>query len=160
MNVPHFPIRRPMLAMLCAALAGPACGVAFAQAHTENPGDIIVIRDITPRVAYRDVPTEQDPVLVRATTFPANDFNPMMATMVSDLDLTNAHGSNGVAPGGMIVGAGMQAITRALAGDPAGGASMHGAVAGAAVAGGIGGTISNAVTNALAPLTSVMGAAK
>jgi len=164
MNVPLFLSRRPIRVALCVALAGGACGAAHAQEQVANPGDIVVMRDVTPRIAYRHVPTDQDPVLVRATTFPANSFNPMMATMVSDLDLTNAHGSNGVMPGGMLGGnAGMQAVTRVLTGDAAGAAGgmiARGPVGGAGPAGGIGGAISGAVTNALAPLTSALGAAK
>jgi hypothetical protein len=145
---------------MCAALVGMACDAAFAQAQTENPGDINVIRDITPRVAYHNVPKDQDPVLLRVTTFPSNTFNPMMETMVSDVDLTNAHGSNGIAPDGMLGGAGMQAITRVLAGDAARGAIVHGAIGNAPASGGIGGTISSSITNAIVPLTSALGAAK
>ncbi|WP_431821805.1 hypothetical protein [Burkholderia sp. F1] len=161
MNVPLFSLGRPTLAALCAALTGIACSPASAQAQVVNPGDIIVMRDITPRVAYDNVPKDQDRVLVRATTFPANTFNPMMATMVSDIDLTNAHGSNGVAAGGILGDTGMQAITRTLAGDAGGGAIVRGAIGGAPTpTGGIGGMISSSVTGALAPLTSALGAVK
>jgi hypothetical protein len=161
MNVTPFRSCRVIRVTLYVALAGSACAAAHAQEQTANPGDIFVIRDITPRIAYRHVPTDQDPVLVRATTFPANSFNPMMATMVSDLDLTNAHGSNGVASGGMLGGsAGMQAVTRMLTGDAAGGVIARGSVGGASPVGGIGSTISGSVTNALAPLTSALGAVK
>ncbi|MGU7779453.1 hypothetical protein [Burkholderia sp. PU8-34] len=160
MNAPLSSLRRPALAALCAALAGIVCGTAFAQQQLANPGDIIVARDITPRIAYDSVPKAQDPVLVRATTFPANHFDPMMATMVSDTDLTNAHGSNGVAPGGILGGSGMQAVTRVLAGDAGSSAIVRGAIGGAPTTGGIGGTISSSVTGALAPLTSALGAVK
>ncbi|RQR54366.1 hypothetical protein DIE19_25685 [Burkholderia sp. Bp9126] len=160
MNALLLPLRRPALAALCAACTGIACGAAHAQEQVANPGDIIVLRNVTPRVAYHNVPTDQDPVLSRATTFPSNSFNPMMATMVSDLDLTNAHGSNGVAPGGMLGDLGMQAVTRALAGDAGGGSIVRGAVGGAPATGGIGGMIAGSVTGALAPLTSALGAAK
>ncbi|WP_246327036.1 hypothetical protein [Burkholderia guangdongensis] len=149
---------------LCIGLLVVALGVACAQEQVANPGDIIVLRNVTPRIAYRPVPTSDDPVVVRATTFPANTFDPMMATMVSDLDLTNAHGSSGVAPDGVIGGgAGMQAITRVLTGDATGGAIVHGPLAGAGPAagiGGIGGVVSGAVTNALSPVTSALGAIK
>ncbi|KVO82729.1 hypothetical protein WL21_07505 [Burkholderia ubonensis] len=160
MNVQFPPLRCPALAALCAACAALACGTTRAQEQVANPGDIIAMRNITPRVAYHNVPTDQDSVLSRATTFPANSFNPMMATVVSDLDLTNAHGSNGVAPGGMLGDIGMQAVTRVLVGDTGGGSIVRGAVGSASATGGIGGTISGSVTGALAPVTSALGGAK
>ncbi|KVN90273.1 hypothetical protein WJ69_12900 [Burkholderia ubonensis] len=160
MNHPLISLRHPALAVVCAALAGTACGAARAQEQAVNPGDVIVMRDVKPHIAYRNVPTAQDSVLSRATTFPANSFNPMMATVVSDLDLTNAHGSNGVAPGGMLGDIGMQAVTRVLAGETGGGSVVRGAVGGAPTLGGIGGTISNSVSGALAPLTNALGAAR
>ncbi|RQS73063.1 hypothetical protein DID96_09450 [Burkholderia sp. Bp8963] len=160
MNVPQFSLHHPALAVLCAAFVGIGCGTAFAQESTANPGDIVVARDITPRVAYDHVPKDQDPVLARATTFPASSFNPMIATTVSDVDLTNAHGSNGVAPGGVLGDIGMQAVTRVLAGDAGNSSIVRGAVGGVPTTGGIGGTISSSVTGALAPLTSALGAVK
>jgi len=77
---------------LCASAF--AAGVSAQQ--VVNPGDIIVERDVTPRSAFASVPKSQDPVLVRATTFPKNSFDPAMATLVNDTDLTNARGNSGV----------------------------------------------------------------
>jgi len=141
---------------LLAALAGVAAtGIASAE-QVANPGDIIVERDITPRSAFAAVPKSEDPVSVRATTFPTNSFDPMMASLVSDTDLTNARGSSGVAPGGILnnQGAGMQAVTRILSGNQTGantalGATGHGMS-------GIGNTISSTVTGALAPLSTAL----
>ena len=65
-----------------AALAGIAalfalCFAIDAQAQqVTNPGDIIVERTVTPRDAFVPVPRDQDPVAVRATTFPADSVNP------------------------------------------------------------------------------------
>ncbi|MEX3704750.1 hypothetical protein AB3X92_28955 [Paraburkholderia sp. BR14317] len=90
-------------AALCGLLAASVTAGVAAQQVT-NPGDVIVERDITPRSAFDNVPKSQDPVLVRATTFPKNSFDPAMATLVTDTDLTNAHGSSGVnANGAMMV---------------------------------------------------------
>lgn len=121
-----------------------------------NPGDIIVERTVTPRDAFVPVPRNQDPVAVRATAFPANTFNPALAQLVGDTDLTNAHGSSGVAEVGGLGGTGMQAVTQILSGRAtgntvalnAGGIGMPGP--------GIGGTITSSVTGALAPLSNAL----
>lgn len=146
-------------AVIGAILAAGVSAVAMAQ-QVVNPGDIIVERDITPRSAFDSVPTSQDPVAVRATTFPKNSFDPAIAQLVSDTDLTNAHGSSGVDTGGALSGtaAGLQAVTRILAGNPTGGNMAMGP--GAQAGGGIGATISSSVTGAIAPLTGALGALK
>ncbi|MFP3560948.1 hypothetical protein SB861_61740, partial [Paraburkholderia sp. SIMBA_049] len=81
---------------------------------------IIVERTITPRDAFVPVPKSEDPVAVRATTFPGNSFDPAIAQLVGDTDLTNAHGSSGVAEGGVLGGSGMRAVTQILSGKPTG----------------------------------------
>lgn len=155
------------VAALVSALSGlAAAGIAPAARAQQvvNPGDIIVERDITPRSAFASVPKSEDPVGVRATTFPKNSFDPMMASLASDTDLTNARGSSGVATGGILnnQNAGMQAVTRILSGNQTGANTAPG-VAGGSV-GGIGHTISSTVTGALAPLstalTGALGAAR
>jgi hypothetical protein len=155
--------RRPVqvAAALCGLLtAGVTAGVAAQQAT--NPGDIIVERDITPRSAFDNVPKSQDPVLVRATTFPKNSFDPAIATLVTDADLTNARGSSGVNANGALSAqtAGVQALTRILTGSATGANTAAGPGASAGVGGGIGGTISSTITGALAPLTGAMGGMK
>ncbi|MCC8395023.1 hypothetical protein LJ656_20745 [Paraburkholderia sp. MMS20-SJTR3] len=135
-----------------------ACCASDARAEQlVNPGDIIVERSVTPRDAFVPVPRDQDPVAVRATTFPANSFNPAIATLVGDTDLTNAHGSSGVASGGVLGGTGMQAVAQILSGRATGSTVPlnSGAIGGPAT--GIGGTISSSVTGALAPLSNVLG---
>lgn len=148
-------------AAVCGVLAaGVTAGAAAQQAV--NPGDIIVERDVTPRSAFASVPTSQDPVLVRATTFPKNSFDPAMATLVTDTDLTNARGNSGVNANGAMnaQSAGMQAITHILSGNATGSNMAAGPGASGGVVGGIGGTISSTITGALAPLTGAMGAIK
>lgn len=155
LHTPHLPHRAVWLALL-----GLVATSAFAQQVT-NPGDIIVERDITPRIAYRSVPLDQDPVLVRATTFPANTFDPMMANVVSDLELTNAYGSSGIAPNGVASGnAGLAAVSQILTGSMPGGSINGGPGAMATPSGGIGGMISSSVTGALIPVASALGALK
>ncbi|HTR10090.1 MAG TPA: hypothetical protein VMJ11_26245 [Paraburkholderia sp.] len=148
-------------AVLCGVLAAGVTADVTAQ-QVANPGDVIVERDITPRSAFADVPKNQDPVLVRATTFPANSFDPAIATLVSDTDLTNARGSSGVNANGALSAqsAGVQAITRMLTGNATGANTAAGPSATAGVGGGIGGTISSTITGALAPLSGAMGGMK
>lgn len=145
-------------AVVGAILAAGVSAVATAQ-QVVNPGDIIVERDVTPRSAFDNVPRSQDPVLVRATTFPANTFDPTMATVVSDTDLTNAHGNTGVAANGAMgaEAASMQMLTSVLSGRQTGSNVALGANA---QAGGLGGQISSVVTGALAPLSAALGAVK
>lgn len=139
-----------------AALLAACFSVCANAQQTVNPGDIIVERTVTPRDAFIPVPKDQDPVAVRATTFPANSFNPAIAQLVGDTDLTNAHGSSGVADGGVLGGTGMQAVTQILSGKTtgnnvalnAGGIGLPGP--------GIGGTITSSVTGALAPLSNAL----
>ncbi|MGE8162342.1 hypothetical protein ACQKRQ_19535 [Paraburkholderia sp. NPDC080076] len=128
---------------------------AIAQ-QAVNPVDIIVERTITPRDAFAPVPKSQDPVAVRATTFPANSFNPAVATIVGNTDLTNAHGSSGVAAGGMLGGTGMQAVTQILSGKATGNNVALNSGGIGLPAPGIGGTISSSVTGALAPLSNTL----
>jgi hypothetical protein len=145
-------------AVVCGLLAAGASAAAMAQ-QAVNPGDIIVERDITPRSAFDSVPKNQDPVLVRATTFPANTFDPTMAAVVSDAELTSAHGSTGVATNGVTgaTAASMQVITGVLAGRETGSNVAMGA---GVQAGTIGGSLSSAVTGALSPLSAALGAVK
>jgi hypothetical protein len=140
---------------LAALLATSFATDAHAQQVT-NPGDIIVERTVTPRDAFVPVPRDQDPVAVRATTFPANSFNPAIAQLVGDTDLTNAHGSSGVADDGVLGGTGMQAVTQILSGRSTGNTiALNSGAIGTSVPG-IGGTITSSVTGALAPLSNVL----
>ncbi|ACD17351.1 hypothetical protein [Paraburkholderia phytofirmans] len=128
---------------------------ALAQ-QAANPGDIIVERTVTPRDAFVPVPRSQEPVAVRATTFPANSFNPAVAQIVGDTDLTNAHGSSGVADGGVLGGTGMQAVTQILSGKATGNNVALNSGGIGLPAPGIGGTITSTVTGSLAPLSNAL----
>ncbi|MDE1183640.1 hypothetical protein [Paraburkholderia sp.] len=153
--------RGPRVALLtlaiCVVAAGAAASASAQQAT--NPGDIIVERTITPRNAFDSVPKSQDPVAVRATTFPANSFNPAIAQMVSDTDLTNAHGSSGVATGGVLAaGTGVQAVTQILSGKSTGNnIALNAGLGQPGPTGGIGNQISSTITGSLAPLTNALG---
>ncbi|MFM0337902.1 hypothetical protein [Paraburkholderia fungorum] len=148
----------PAAATVVALLTAGLTFDAVAQ-QAVNPGDIIVERTVTARDAFIPVPKNQDPVAVRATTFPANTFNPAVAQLVGDTDLTNAHGSSGVADGGVLGGTGMQAVTQILSGKATGNNVALNAGGIGMPAAGIGGTITSSVTGALAPLSNALSGA-
>jgi hypothetical protein len=149
--------RLPIVALAAIVSLFASSLAVHAQAQQiVNPGDIIVERTVTPRDAFVPVPRDQDPVAVRATTFPANSFNPAVAQLVGDTDLTNAHGSSGVADTGVLGGSGMQAVTQILSGRATGNNIALNSGAIGAPAAGIGGTITSTVTGALAPLSNVL----
>lgn len=128
----------------------------FAQESTTR-GDIIVEREVMPRDAFRAVPRNENPVAVKATTFPAPAFDSTVGSLVSDADLTNAHGSLGVSGTG--VGgstASLQALTKILGGSATGSNVAMGPGGLAPTTTGVGGTISMSVTGALAPLSSAL----
>jgi hypothetical protein len=141
-------------ACLCAAAAAWS---SAAPAYADEPGDLIIERDITPRIAYDVVPKQDDPVAVRVTTFPKSTFDGMMGGLVSDLDLNGARGSAGVAGSGS--GSALAAATTAL--GIGGSAQQHGGapmgLAGMGATNMIGTTVSQTITGALAPLTSGLG---
>ncbi|TCG03688.1 hypothetical protein BZM27_46570 [Paraburkholderia steynii] len=152
-GAPRLATRLAVIAGLC---AGGFAGAAFAQAA--NPGDIIVQREITPRIAYATVPKDQDPVSARVSTFPATTFNPTMAQVASDADLTNAHGSTGL-DRNVAGGAGLQAVTRILTGNTTNNNVAINSGGIGQPAPGVGGNISASVTGALAPLSTALGGA-
>jgi hypothetical protein len=149
-------------ALLATALTGACAAFITCAAHAQqiaNPGDIVLEREVAPRNAFVSVPRNQEPVLSSATTFPANSFNPTMAQLASDSDLTNARGSTGLSSAGVLAGTGMQAVARILSGNTTGNNVALGASSIGQPAAGIGGTISSSVTGALAPLSSTLGGA-
>ena len=147
------------LPVLAALAAAAAVSLASHPAHAQqtNPGDIVLMREVSPRIAYESVPRDQEPVLVRATTFPANSFNPAMAQLASDTDLTNARGSTGVMSNGVLANSGIQAVTRILSGNTNGSNIALNSGGIGQPAAGIGGMVSSTVTGALAPLGNVLG---
>lgn len=141
-----------LLAGFVAVLASAAAPRALAQ-NSGNPGDIIVERNVMPRDAFQAVPRDQNPVAVRATTFPAPAFDAAIGTLVSDADLTQAHGSQGVAGNGAAGStASLQVLTKLLGGSATGSNVPVGPGGIAPQTTGIGGTVSMSVTGALAPL--------
>ena len=128
----------------------------FAQ-ESGHAGDIIVEREVMPRDAFRALPHDENPVAVKATTFPAPAFDSTVGSLVSDEDLTQAHGSQGVSGAGAAGSmASLQALTKILGGSATGSNVAMGPGGVAPTTTGVGGTISMSVTGALAPLSSAL----
>jgi hypothetical protein len=139
------------------AFAGTAAMLPALPAVADEPGDLVIERTITPRIAYDVVPKKDDPVAVSETTFPKSTFDDVMGGLVSDLDLNGARGSEGVAGSGST--SALAAATAAL-GVGSSGQQRNGAPMGLSGMGGtntIGTAISQTITGALAPLTSGLG---
>ena len=109
-------------------------------------------------VAYAPVPRDDDPVTSRVSTFPAGTFNPTIAQVASDADLTNAHGSTGLDTN-VAGGAGLQAVTRILTGSTTNNNVAYNSGGIGAPAPGLGGNNSSSVTGTLAPLSTALGGA-
>ncbi|QQP94823.1 hypothetical protein [Lysobacter enzymogenes] len=152
-------------ALACAALA---IAVAAAPgAHAAEPGpdpSVIVARTVYPRIAYRALPVQDNPVRTEATTFPGRVFHATLDRSLAPLLDDAALGQHG--SGGIGVAAAAGAVTGLLvpsagvgAGNAFGGpaasaplgasASVGGAVIGATA--GLGDTISGAVMQAAMP---------
>ena len=143
--------------LIAALVLGAVMAVAATPVRADEPGDLIIERNVTPRIAYRPVPVQQDPVAVRVTTFPSSTFDPLMESIASDIDLGSARGSAGVHGSGN--DAALGAATAAL-GIGSGAQQRGGAPLGMGGQGGttaIGSTVSQTITGALTPVTSGLG---
>ena len=84
-----------------AACLAMALAAAPAQA---DEGDIIVQRDVTPRVAYRGVPTDALPIRTAVSPFPTKAFNQSVGSVMSvlsDGELGASRASSGNATTGL-----------------------------------------------------------
>jgi hypothetical protein len=158
--IEHRDLAHARLAHAAAALMlGVLTGIAAASAYADEPGDIIVSREVTPRIAYRPVPVEDDPVQVRVTTFPKSTFDPLMQNIASDVDLGGARGSAGIAgTTTSAIGAATAALGVGMGAQQRGGVPMGASAQGGTAA--IGATVTQTITGALAPLTSGLGTLK
>lgn len=147
---------RLMLAVLAQSLAALLTTAAAPQALAQssgNPGDIIVERTVMPRDAFKAIPRDENPVAVRATTFPAPAFDATIGSLVSDADLTQMHGSRGVTSTTTSGAASLQALATLLGGSATGNNVAMGPGGIAPATKGIGGAITTSITGALAPLS-------
>lgn len=177
MRHPAYPIATRACMALLGALLAPA---AFAQqaAQQEDPG-FVVARTVMPRIAYRGVPLEDNPIHTRATVFPARVFHSTLnnaldnalggnGQALGDGELSAATGSGGIVmdatrnmlvPDAQTGAAGLGLMgTGAAGGAPLGmGASVGGSIRGATE--GLGGTITGALSSALQPTAGAAGSA-
>lgn len=139
-------------------MLGAIAAMGATPAMADEPGDLIVARDVTPRIAYRPVPTKDDPVAIRVTTFPSSTVDPLMEGLASDLDLGSARGSAGVAGNNTSGATGAAAAALGIGGTGSqqrGGAPLG--LGGQGGTSGLGATVTQTITGALTPLTSGLG---
>ena len=148
----HRPLAAVLAHSLAALLTAAATPPALAQS-SGNPGDIIVERNVMPRDAFKAIPRDENPVAVRATTFPAPAFDATIGSLVSDADLTQMHGSQGVTSTTTGGAASLQALATLLGGSATGNNVAMGPGGIAPATKGIGGAITTSITGALAPLS-------
>ncbi|MEH6418251.1 hypothetical protein [Pseudomonas sp. CGJS7] len=165
--VRRFPLGRWFpLAAVCAA--GLSTGELRAQSpEPSEPADpsIVIARTVHPRIAYRALPAQDNPVRTEATAFPGRVFHGTLerslAPVLGDAEL-DQHGSSGLSPTaatqaltGLLVptagntGAGAMLGPSASAPPMGPTASVGGAVTAATA--GIGDLITGSVMQALAP---------
>ncbi|VVE18026.1 hypothetical protein [Pandoraea commovens] len=158
-----------VFATLLVALT-PAMLPGQAKAEPATPGDIVIERNIGPRIAYRGLPRDENQIGLAVSAFPTGPFGTALGavTAVTDNDLT-AHASAGLVTGA--VRSGMDPVMGVLVGNARGGNALNtsngvgGGFAAGSAGGGIGsiGTLVPSVINsALAPLSTIgaAGAAK
>lgn len=153
-------------ALTLAALAFAALAAAPAARAAEPGADtsVVIARTVHPRIAYRALPAQDNPVRTEATTFPGQVFHATLDRSLTPLLDDGALGQHG--SGGLGVAVAADAATALLvpaagvgAGNALGGpaaaaplgasASVGGAVVGATA--NLGNTITGAVMQALAP---------
>ncbi|ROU08689.1 hypothetical protein [Lysobacter enzymogenes] len=149
-----------------AALAALFLAVALPGVRAAEPGadtTVVIARTVHPRIAYRALPAQDNPVRTEATTFPGQVFHATLSRSLAPLDdaALGQHGSGGLgvaaaaeAASAMLVPAAATGAGASLAGPGASvplgaSASVGGAVVGATA--GLGDTLTGAVMQALAP---------
>ena len=143
------------LASPVAAQTAPAAANAEGSGSAKDPG-MVIARTVNPRIAYRGIPTEENPIHSEATLFPARTFHSAIDGITGQLlgdDALGARGSAGVHAGA----ATEAAMRRVFAGESsplgpglgarAAGMGANGVVGGAGALGGsaMGGAVGRAV---------------
>ncbi|MEI2432327.1 hypothetical protein RDV84_07095 [Lysobacter yananisis] len=148
------------------ALAALVLAAALPGVRATEPGadtTVVIARTVHPRIAYRALPAQDNPVRTEATTFPGQVFHATLSRSLAPLDdaALGQHGSGGLgvaaaadAASAMLVPAAATGAGATFAGPGASAplgasASVGGAVVGATA--GLGDTLTGAVMQALAP---------
>lgn len=135
--------RRLILPALCCLVCTPVMPLQAQEADGEQAADptVVVMRTVHPRIAYRGVPREDNPVQAQATTFPGRVFQGAMDTVIGSLvgdSELDRYGAAGPATGAMLpmlergtapLGS---AVTGAVGGAPLGAAASTGGAIGGA----------------------------
>lgn len=130
---------RVAIAVVLCALA-PQLAAQQAATASKDPG-MVIARTVNPRIAYRGVPTADNPIHSEATLFPSRTFHAAMDNTVGELLGDDALGARGSA--GLHVGAATEvAMRRIFAGDSSplgpGLGTRASAASASGVAGGVG----------------------
>lgn len=143
------------LAPQVAAQTAPAASTADGSGSAKDPG-MVIARTVNPRIAYRGIPTEENPIHSEATLFPARSFHSAIDGITGQLlgdDALGARGSAGV-HAGAATGAAMRRVFAGESspfgpglGTRAAGMGASGMVGGAGAVGGtaVGGAVGRAV---------------
>lgn len=114
--VPRSTIARIAAAVVFCALAPQAAAQATAAAanadgagSAKDPG-MVIARTVNPRIAYRGIPTEENPIHSEATLFPARTFQSAIDGITGQLLGDHALGARGSA--GVHAGAATEAAMR------------------------------------------------
>lgn len=103
------------LAPQVAAQSGTVATSAAGTERTKDPG-MVIARTVNPRIAYRGIPIEENPIHSEATLFPARTFHSAIDGITGQLLGDDALGARGSA--GVHAGAATEAvIRRVLAGE-------------------------------------------
>lgn len=149
-----------LLCLACSPTSPVHANEAGASASASDP-TLVVTRTVNPRIAYRGVPTEDNPVRAQATTFPAGVFRGAIDSMIGQLAGDGELGERGTA--GAITDAMLPIMERGIGPMGAGpsgsgrgvapigpGASASGAVGGATR--GLASTITGSLPTVTAPV--------
>ncbi len=101
----------------------PAGSVYAGAAVSAKDPTVIIARTVQPRIAYRGVPLEDNPIHSEATTFPGIVFHGTMGSLMGELveEELGQHGSAGVMAGAAVQSTVGRALP-GLAGSPLAGA--------------------------------------
>lgn len=142
------------LATMFVTFAGAAQGQQAGPA-SEDP-TVVVARTVHPRIAYRALPAQENPIRTEATTFPGQVFHGTLdrslAPLIGDAEL-GQHGSSGLSPS-----AATGALTGLLVPTESLGASGNNGLLGPSATAPMGPTASvgGAVTNATAGIADLV----
>ncbi len=162
--------RVALTAMLCVLAPGLAAQETqngarpTAATPVENPG-MVVARTVNPRIAYRGVPTEENPIHTEATLFPARTFHAALDGTIGELlgdEALGARGSAGIHAG--VVAGSVGAATQSaiglvfLGGSGPLGSNMGAGATSIGPGAAVGGAVGRAVSGGTAGFGSLIGA--